>query len=131
MKTLSALLLAGLGLNACAGISPPSASEMAALPVLTYGQPAPAGQDFVLHYPAGTPLPVQATVTGSLLAREDKADLQVSLKRDVYVYKGWVSFDGKNWQRSQELVTGKITATIPGEADGRNPGTLAAEFNLK
>ena len=95
------------------------------------GQTAPAGQPFVLHYPAGAPLPVETSVSGTLLEKTDKSELQVSLKRDVYVYKHWASFDGKDWQRGDRLVGGRIGLTLPGESDGRAPGTLSAEFNLK
>lgn len=131
MKHLPAIALACSALSACAGLQPPPSEEIAALPVVAYGQPAPAGKPFVLHYPAGTPLPVKTAVTGSLLEREGRADLQVSLKRDVYVYQHWASFDGKTWQRGNELVAGKIAMTLPGESDGRAPGSLSAEFNLK
>lgn len=131
MKTLPALLLASLSLAACASLAPPSAEEMATLPVVTYGQPAPAGQAFILHYPAGTSLPVTAAVSGSLLAREARTDLQVSLKRDIYTYQTWASFDGKTWAPGHDLVSGRIAMALPGESDGRSPGSLTAEFNLK
>lgn len=131
MKSLPLAVLACSALSACAGLLPPSPAETATLPVIAYGNPAPAGQPFILHYPAGSALPVLASVSGSLLEREDKAELHVSLKRDVYLYQSWASFDGKNWQRGHDLVSGKFTISLPGEADGRSPGTLAAEFNSK
>lgn len=129
MKTLPSYLLAALALNACASLRTPD--DVAALPVVTYGQPAPAGQPFVLYYPAGTPLPVRTAVTGSLLAQEAGAELLVKLKRDMYVYKDLASFDGKRWQPGHELVTGNIVMTLPGETDGQSPGSLAARFDLK
>ncbi|HZX30544.1 MAG TPA: hypothetical protein VFF03_04275 [Rhodocyclaceae bacterium] len=130
MKTIASLATASLILTACAGI-PPSETDMASVPVVRYGQQAPAGQSFILHYPAGTQLPVNTAITGTLLEKEGKADLQVSLKRDIYVYKHWASFDGKNWKAGNELVSGKIAMSLPGEADGKSPGNLSAEFNLK
>lgn len=131
MKSLPFLVLACSALTACAGLQAPPQSEIAAAPVVSYGQAAPTGRDFVMHYPAGALLPVRTSVTGSLLEREGRAELQVSLKRDIYVYKHWASFDGKTWRRGDELVGGKIAMTLPGEGDGRVPGTLTAEFNLK
>ena len=130
MKTALIPTLAAFALTACAGL-PPSSQEIAALPVVKFGQPAPTGQAFVLYYPAGTPLPVTASVSGSLLERQDQAQLSVTLKRDVYSHKSWVSFDGKTWQRSSEVISGHFLVTLPGESDGRSPGTLSAEFNLK
>lgn len=129
MKSLPAIVLAASVLTACASV--PSSEQMAALPVVTYGQAAPAGQPFVLHYPAGTALPVRTAVGGSLLAQEGSAELQVKLKRDIYVYKNLASFDGKHWQSGRDIVGGKIVMTLPGESDGRSPGNLSAQFDLK
>lgn len=129
MKSLPAILLAAAALAACASV--PSTDEIAALPVVTYGQAAPAGQPFVLRYPAGVALPVHTGVGGSLLAQEGSADFQVKLKRDIYVYKNLASFDGKHWQPGHDIVGGSIVMTLPGEADGRSAGSLTAQFDLK
>lgn len=130
MKPSVALLCASLTLEACASL-PPGSAELAALPVVRFGQPAPADQPFILHYPAGTSLPVIASVRGNLLERPDQATLSVTLKTDLYTYKTWASRDGKIWQRGADLVSGHLAMTLPGELDGRNPGTLGAEFNLR
>lgn len=131
-KIPSAAFVALLSLTACASLPPPSQETMGAMPVVTYGQLAPAGtKEFILHYPAGTRLPVEASVTGSLLEREDRATLTVALKRDVYVYKHWASLDGKTWQRGSDVASGRFAVVLPGEADGRSPGRLSAEFNQK
>lgn len=131
MRTPVAVAVACLGLSACATLTPPSAREMAALPVVQYGQPAPEGQPFILHYPAATPIPVVASVTGSLLERADQATLNVALKRDVYIHKEWLSFDGKEWMKGSQAVGGQFAITLPGQVDGRKPGTLSATFDLK
>lgn len=131
MKRVSlAILAATLGLGACAGI-PPTASEMAAVPVVRYGNQAPAGGEFVLHYPAGAALPVVASVDGTLLGRSAQATLDVAVKRDVYVYRNWVSFDGKTWQSGNGAVDGEFRITLPGETDGKAPGSMSARFDLK
>jgi len=135
MKRLSPLALstlaASLLLGGCAGLFPPGADEMAKLPVVRYGQPAPAGGEYVLHYPAGAPLPVVASVDGTLLEKAGRASFDVAVKRDVYVYRNWVSFDGKRWASGDDLVTGDFRVTLPGEADGKAPGALAARFDLR
>lgn len=122
----STLLLSG-----CAGLGAPGSDEMARIPTIRFGEAAPAGKDFVLHYPAGSPLPVVTSVSGSLFEQTGKASLDVRLKRDVFVYRKWVSFDGKSWLAGNEAVSGKIELKLPGEADGQAPGRLSAEFNQK
>lgn len=131
MKKAITLAVAALSLSACASLVPPSTSEIAALPTIKYGQTAPADKNFILHYPAGMPLPMEMSITGNLFDKDETATLNPRLKRDVYVYKTWASFDGKTWQRGNQLIDGKIEFRLPGEADGRKPGMLGAEFNEK
>lgn len=131
MKKVITLAVAALSLSACASLVPPSTSEIAALPTIKYGQTAPADKNFILHYPAGMPLPMEMSITGNLFDKDETATLSPRLKRDVYVYKTWASFDGKTWQRGNQLIDGKIEFRLPGEADGRKPGMLGAEFNEK
>lgn len=133
MKPLTAIfvVLCSIFIAGCAGMTAPSAQDMSQIPVVHFGDSAPVDKPFVIHYPAGASLPVDASVNGDLLDKSDAATLHVTLKRDVYVYKQWVSLDGKNWQRGNELVTGKFEMRIPGTQDGKDPGVLHAEFNLK
>jgi hypothetical protein len=133
-RSLPLLTAATLGLTGCASLmgppAEPPAGELAEAPVVVYGQPAPK-QPFVLHYRAGTPLAVVARVSGTLFDKDDSATLQVALKRDIYVYKYWASFDGRSWQRGDKLVSGNFRIELPGEKDGTGPGTMLAEFNLR
>lgn len=121
----SALLASG-----CASLNPPDADKMAHIPTIRFGETAPTGQEFILHYPAGSPLPVTSSVRGSLLDRPEQATLHVRLKRDVFLYRQWFSFDGKSWMPGHDAVSGKIAMKLPGETDGKSPGELSAEFNL-
>lgn len=127
---LAMIAIATLGLGACAGI-PPTAEEMAKVPVVRYGSPAPADGGFVLHYPAGAPLPVDTSVGGSLLEKPAQTTLNVAVKRDVYLYRHWISFDGKTWQPGDGVVAGDFRITLPGQTDGKTPGSMAARFDLK
>lgn len=138
MKTLftyASVAISALALSACASLSGPSAEEISRLPVVRYGQPAPAGQNFVLHYPAGAELPINAKVAGNLFEKTDQATLIVKLKQDVFMYRDQASFDGKTWSTGHHLVSGKFWLALPGDKDGQrdaqSPGELAAEFNLK
>lgn len=131
LATLPALML-----SACAGLGSPNQEAIARLPVIAYGQPAPANSEFVLHYPAGSDLPIVAKVTGDMLARNDQATLKVRLKQDIFLYRDQISFDGKNWRYGQDVVGGKFVMGLPGIHGGRTfdaqtPGELTAEFNLR
>lgn len=131
MKNALGLAVAALSLSACASLIPPSAEEAAALPTIRFGQTAPTGQDYVLLYPAGAPLPMDISITGNLFEKNEQATLNPRLKRDFYLYKTWGSYDGKTWQRANQLVGGKIELHLPGEDDGQKPGTLSVEFHEK
>lgn len=133
MKKIASVVLTliAISLVGCSGMMPPNAKEMAQIPVIRFGDDAPAGKEFALFYPAGMSLPVNASVSGTLLAQSDKATLHVTLKQDVYAYKQWVSFDGKTWQRSDKVIAGKFEIYVPGMPDGKTSGKLSAEFNLK
>ena len=128
----AALLAATATLAGCAGLMPPpGADEMAKIPVVRYGEAPSAGGDYVLLYPAGAPLPVVASVSGSLLSKPGLARMEVATNRDVYLYKNWLSFDGKNWMSATRAVGGEFAITLPGETDSKAPGTMSARFDLK
>lgn len=133
MKTLltSSLAVTVLALSGCASLFPPKAEDLAKVPLVRFGEAAPAGGDFVMFYPKGAPLPVQASVDGNLLAARATATLHAAVNRDIYQYKQWLSFDGKTWVYGQDAVSGEFRIDMPGLKDGRNPGAMSAEFNLK
>lgn len=118
------IIAASAALTACAGL-PPSASEIAKAPQIQFVQPLPEGNNYVLHFPAGTPLPVSTVVDGSLFEHEAQATLHVILKHDVYVYRQFASFDGQNWQPTRKLIETHLELQIP-QKDGSNAGMLHA-----
>lgn len=125
---LGLALLVTTTLGACT--RPPSAAEMAGVPVVTYGTAAP-GKDFVLHYKAGQPMPVAASVRGTLIARPVDQTLMVATSRDIWLYKDWASFDGKTWRSAHDLVTNEFKVLLPGFATGQEIGELSAKFDAK
>lgn len=124
-----ALALLALSLTACAGL-PPSTAEIAQAPQIRFGQPLPKENNYVLLFPAGTPLPVSTVVDGNLFEREGQSTLHVTLKRDVYMFKQFASFDGKNWQPARDLIETNLELRIPQE-DGSNAGYLHIKMNQK
>lgn len=135
MKTPLGIAIIALFLSACASLGGPSQEEIARLPVVRFGSPAPTDGNFVLYYPAGVDLPVIAKIDGSLFSKPDQAKLNVQIKQDIYVYRNLISFDGKTWSNGQDKVGGKFWLALPGDKDGKrdgkSPGELAAEFNLR
>lgn len=131
MKHALCLALAALSLSACSTLLPPSREEAATLPIVRFGESAPAGKDYILLYPGGVPLPMAISITGNLFDQDQSTTLNPRLKRDIYLYKTWASYDGKDWQRATQLVGGKIELHLPGEEDSRKPGSFKLEFNEK
>lgn len=116
-------------LTACAGL-PPSTAEIAKVPQIRFGQPLPEGKDYVLHFPAGTPLPVTALVDGSLFERAESATFNVTLKHDIYVFRKFASLDGQNWQPGYKLIQTHLELQIP-QKDGSNAGLLHIKMDQK
>lgn len=137
MKKILGLVttLAPLALSACAALGPGS-DEINRLPVVAFGEKAPAsGTEYVLRYPAGVDLPVDAKVGGNLFSQMAQTRLKVQLKQDVFVYRDQVSLDGKNWATGHKQVSTHIHIGLPGQAEGLQdpsaPGEMRLEFNLK
>jgi hypothetical protein len=112
MKRFILLSIIAVSLTACAGL-PPDMAEISKVPHIQFGQPLPKENNYVLHFPAGTPLPVTAIVDGNLFERDAQATFNVILKRDVYVYRQFASFDGQNWQPSRKLIETRLELQIP------------------
>ena len=116
-------------LTACAGMQP-NARDLSTVPIINFGQPLPEGKDYVLHFPAGTPLPVSVLVGGSLFENDDQTTLHVTLKHEVFVYQKYTSFDGQNWKRGRELIETKLELQIPQKV-GNNAGLLQLKLDQK
>lgn len=121
------IIVASAILTACAGL-PPSTAEIAKVPQVQFGQPLPADDNFVLHFPAGTPLPVSTVVDGNLFERDGQATFNITLKHDVYVYRQFASFDGQNWQPTRKLIETHLELQIP-QKDGSNAGMLHVKMD--
>ena len=115
MKTLaflgaSALLLA----TGCASLQQPSAETLSKLPVVQFGEAVPAGGDYILFFPADKPIPTNVAIKGNIFAREAEQRLNVTLRRDLYVYQDWISHDRVNWRNAQQAIKTDFQIMIPG-----------------
>ncbi|MDX1252044.1 MAG: hypothetical protein IDH49_07310 [Gammaproteobacteria bacterium] len=122
----SALLVTG----GCANLKKPTMETLDTVPVVEFGNDAPANGDFILYFPAGKPIPVVAAIKGSALAQEAESTLNVTLKKDIYAYKSWVSFDRKTWQRGDEVLGFKFEIKVPGPEHPK-PGLMGFRVDLK
>lgn len=130
-NSLLALTMAALlGLGGCAGLQKPTTAALDAVPVVQFGQAVPANGDFILHFPAGKPIPVVATVKGSAFSRDAESTLNVTLKSDIYAYRQWVSFDRKTWRHSDDVLDFNVDIKIPSPLYPK-PGLITLQVDLK
>ncbi|HET7832750.1 MAG TPA: hypothetical protein VFK88_07275 [Gallionella sp.] len=116
-------------LTACAWL-PPSPDEIAKVPKIRFGQQLPKDGNYVLFLPAGTPLPVSTLVDGNLFEHPSQATMHVFLKRNVYVYRQFASFDGKTWQSARNLIETHLELQVP-KSDGSKAGQLHIKMDQK
>lgn len=128
MKLIQSLVIPSLVvLTGCAGLAPPSAEKLAALPVVTYPD-KPAAGDFVYKLPAGKPIDVRILADGTALATGADQKVSASLAHDLYLHKNWASEDGKTWLAADKLIGVKLTLTLPSyETPG--PGEMHLTVN--
>jgi hypothetical protein len=124
MKSIALWILmicVAFGFWGCASTSTPDVSSINSLPVLEPGQETQNDEEYVLLLRSGVDVPVTITLSGSLLSKESTTHTSIQLKRDLYLYKQWSSFDGKTWEEKNfnlligtglGLEGGIITITI-------------------
>jgi uncharacterized membrane protein YcgQ (UPF0703/DUF1980 family) len=88
----------------CASMQVAPTGEITALPIVRVGEKPPQTTEYVVLYPAGFSFPVTLTTGGSLFSSPQQFASEVSLTRDLYLYKYWASHDGKTWKNSHELL---------------------------
>ena len=111
--------LPAIGLVGCAAFSnTPSASELAHLPVLEYQALPDAKQapdaKFILHLPAGSSLPLNFKVSSTLLESTVEGALPrtATLRKSLYLYRGWASYDRQHWQPLEQLFRGELGVSV-------------------
>jgi hypothetical protein len=111
-KVLTALSLAILlHLSGCASL--PSPETLRDLPVVKFGDPVPAGREYILFFPADTPISLTTSVKGNIFAKEAEQELQVTLRRGIYAYRNWISYDRVTWRVGREAIKGDVEVRIP------------------
>lgn len=127
---LALALLAALSLPGCASLTTPTTASLKNVPVVQFGDPVPKNGDFILHFAAGQPIPVVTSITGSALAKSDERTLHVTLARDIYAYKHYVSFDDIHWQPAKQALGFHVEIKIPSPGHPE-AGKMALRVDLK
>ena len=120
---LSALTLISLG--GCA--MPPSQSEISQLPIVKFGQPVPGNGNYVLHFPAGQDIATDVGIEGDIFQKPAHKVLKVRLKRDIYSYKDWMSYDKQHWLSARDALGIKFDVKLPGYSYPK-PGHIKLEL---
>jgi len=110
--TLFAISLSCMTLAGCSSL--PSQTVISQLPVVTFGEPVPQGQEFILHFPAGKPIGTNVTIEGNLFDKPAKEQMFVKPNKDIYAYKNWVSFDRTKWNIGKDILSVQAKIKIPG-----------------
>lgn len=113
MKIFRAVSACALLVAAGCAMQPPSADRLSGLPVVQFGQPVPAGSDYILFFPADKPISTNVSIKGSLFAREAEQRLDVTLRKGIYSYKNWVSYDRVTWRNSPEVIKSDFRIMLP------------------
>lgn len=113
MRFAVAFFLCCLLIAVPAAAAPPSFADLAKIPVIRFGEPAPQG-DFILQFPAGKPITISVAVEGSLFTNGATAVLEVAPKQEFYVFGEWASLDGVKWIPRSELIKSDVLLKIPG-----------------
>ena len=126
MKSTLSMLLPCAMLASCAGAPVPG--ELDHLPTVRFGEPIPAGKDHILLFEKGGDIPLNLIIDGGLIEQGIELQHSVTLNKSIYAYKGWVSFDGQNWRKRDELLELRMQLRIPGYFNP-NPGLIHLEVN--
>ena len=108
------MILPGLGLlllGACA--TAPSPNSLAGIPVIEFGNATPAHEDFILHFPAGKDIPTDILIDGDIFQQASQQVMTVKLRREIYSYKNWLSYDGQHWHSAQDELGMMLDIKIP------------------
>lgn len=109
-----AFTLASLILGGCASLGKPSDEKFAAMPIVELGG-TPPSEDFIFKIPAGRPIPVKVTLDGNALETRVEQTINAAVPKDIYLYKRWVSDDGRQWRPAEEVFEVSAKILLPSD----------------
>lgn len=90
--------------SGCASMFVPDSDIINKLQIVKMGSNKPDVNEYILHIPAGTRIPVHLTVDGNLISAPIDNKPVTQINQELYIYKYWASLDGKNWQPTRDLI---------------------------
>ena len=122
MSRHALLGIAALSLAGCATLLPPSQDKLASLPIVEFPATPPAGE-FIFKLPKGKPIPTHVIIEGTALASGAEQTLNATLPGDLYVYRNWISEDGKTWKAAKDVINVRVSLSLPSDANPK-PGEI-------
>ncbi len=101
--------------SGCASMFTPDSDLINELQIVKMGSQKPDGDEYILHIPAGTKIPVNFSLKGSLISAPIDNKSVTQLNHGLYIYKYWASLDGKNWQATGDLINMPISLDVSPE----------------
>lgn len=114
----------------CATVSTPWQEQVKTYPRIGLGDPKPADGNYVLHLPAGKPVPTKILLEGNLFDRDTAQEVYATPRKDIYFYKDMVSFDLRTWKRWRTAIDIGWDVGIPSHKNP-DPGHLKITVNEK
>lgn len=103
LKPVTVVLLTSLSLG-CASMFVPGEDKLGKLPIYKMGDNKPEGNEYILHIPAGTEIPIDFSINGNLIKQAVADRTLTSINQELYLYKHWASLDGMKWHATRDLI---------------------------
>ena len=121
MRMISVLFCSIILISGCTTLLAPGSDLIDQTMVAQLGDTEPAEKgSYILHIPAGQRVPIRILIDGTMFRNDENIEAEVSLAHDLYLYKYWASYDGKNWKKWNDLVKIGVSSGM---------GTKGAELN--
>jgi hypothetical protein len=130
IRVAAPILAAFLAVAGCATVSSPWYEQVKSYPLIRLGDPKPADGQYVLHLPAGEPVPTKVLIKGNVFREQNAQEVYATPKRDIYFFENWISFDRSKWTRARETLDLGWDVTIPGYGNPE-PGTILIKVDRK
>ena len=113
-KTL-VLLFVSFTLGSCGCYHSPSALDdsVRQFPSVHFNDSRPKPSHYILHFPAGSTVTTTVLFKGSLFEDTAQKPLTLTINRDIYLYKDWVSFDRQRWLKSDQVFDFTLDIRLP------------------
>jgi hypothetical protein len=130
MKKTAVLGMALMLLGGCATVQVSWQEQLKSYPLIELGETPPTDGNYVVHLPAGKPVPVRIILEGDIFAGDTAQDVHATPKKDIYFYKEWMSFDMQSWRRTRSSLAFDWDVGIPGYKNPK-PGHFKIIVNEK